>query len=334
MEYRSWHSRAFRSAVLVSCSVVGLGLASCFAVLIGVGLATIVPGPTSLPSQSLAQSGQPGDGERYSKVLYETDFLRDLQNGKVFKRLRKSSNRPSENEEERLQDPSAGLWAGGTYRTVCVRLCDGYYFPISAATTRARFKQDAHACQSRCNAETRLFVYPNAGGSPETMVDVKGRDYASLANAFLYRTSYDASCKCKAHPWEPEAVKAHQTYASADWQKKAKRLARINARKHRKQRRRYRALARARAKALQDGQLNGPLSVRDNSGVGPTTVAIPVGATGAVLVNGRVVARQKLPGQIMALGVKPKKIRRPKPRYRARSRNRNWKSSIFSGSEN
>ena len=27
----------------------------------------------------------------------------------------------------------------GTYRTVCVRSCDGYYFPISYATTAERF---------------------------------------------------------------------------------------------------------------------------------------------------------------------------------------------------
>ena len=334
MEYRSWHSRAFRSAVLVSCSVVGLGLASCFAVLVGVGLATMVPGPTSLSGNGLVRASQPDETQRYSKVLYETDSLRDLQNGKVFKRLKKSNNRAADRELEQLRGPRVGLAAGGTYRTVCVRLCDGYYFPISAATTRSRFKQDARACQSRCGAETRLFDYPNVGGSPETMVDSKGRDYASLAKAFLYRTSYDASCKCRAHPWEPDAVKAHQTYASADWQKKARRVALINARKHRKQRRRYRALARARAKALQNGQLRGSLYVQGQPGTGSAAAAIPVSTTGAVLVNGRVVVRQKLPGQIMSLGVKPRKMRRPKARYRARSRKRNWKSSVFAGSEN
>ena len=89
MEYRSWHSRAFRSAVLVYCSVVGLGLASCFAVLVGVGLATMVPGPTSLSGNGLVRASQPDETQRYSKVLYETDFLRDLQNGKVFKRLKR-----------------------------------------------------------------------------------------------------------------------------------------------------------------------------------------------------------------------------------------------------
>jgi hypothetical protein len=31
----------------------------------------------------------------------------------------------------------------GTYRTVCVRLCDGFYFPISFSTYRSHFKKDA-----------------------------------------------------------------------------------------------------------------------------------------------------------------------------------------------
>src|SRR6266540_3435428 len=30
-----------------------------------------------------------------------------------------------------------------TYRTLCVRTCDGYYFPISYATNRSHFKTDA-----------------------------------------------------------------------------------------------------------------------------------------------------------------------------------------------
>jgi len=41
---------------------------------------------------------------------------------------------------------SAGL--ANTYRTLCVRSCDGYYFPISYATGRGRFKTDAAVCAS------------------------------------------------------------------------------------------------------------------------------------------------------------------------------------------
>src|SRR5271168_726058 len=41
--------------------------------------------------------------------------------------------------------------AGG-YRTLCVRTCDGYYFPISNATSSTRFAEDEQACQKLCPA--------------------------------------------------------------------------------------------------------------------------------------------------------------------------------------
>src|SRR5687767_1671517 len=42
--------------------------------------------------------------------------------------------------------------AGGTYRTLCVRSCDGYYCPISYSTTREHFSADQEACQRMCPA--------------------------------------------------------------------------------------------------------------------------------------------------------------------------------------
>src|ERR1700760_4832637 len=35
----------------------------------------------------------------------------------------------------------------GTYRTVCVRTCDGGYFPISFATVQSRFSDDERSCK-------------------------------------------------------------------------------------------------------------------------------------------------------------------------------------------
>lgn len=102
---------------------------------------------------------------------------------------------------------------GGTYGTVCVRMCDGYFFPISFSTTRERFSADEATCQSRCSGDTRLFVYRNPGEEPESMVDLSGRPYSKMKTAFLYRTAYDASCKCTAHPWEQEARLKHRVYA-------------------------------------------------------------------------------------------------------------------------
>jgi hypothetical protein len=39
--------------------------------------------------------------------------------------------------------------AGG-YRTLCVRTCDGYYFPISNSTSSTRFGDDEQTCQKLC----------------------------------------------------------------------------------------------------------------------------------------------------------------------------------------
>ena len=56
---------------------------------------------------------------------------------------------------------------GATFRSVCVRLCDGYYFPISFAVTSDRLERDAQVCASRCGSQGRLFVHNNPGGSAE-----------------------------------------------------------------------------------------------------------------------------------------------------------------------
>ena len=101
----------------------------------------------------------------------------------------------------------------GTYRTMCVRLCDGFFFPISFATTPGRFATDEAACRSRCASPARLYVYPNPGGEPEQMHDLRGQPYSALKTAFLFRTTYDESCTCKPHPWQQEALARHRAFA-------------------------------------------------------------------------------------------------------------------------
>ncbi len=122
----------------------------------------------------------------------------------------------------------------GVYRTVCVRLCDGYYFPISFATTRDRLSQDERSCQSRCSSDARLYFYRVSDGSPETMADRQGRAYGDLETAFLYRTAYQPSCQCRAAPWSETALERHATYATKSWQRQAKRVAAAERRKFRR----------------------------------------------------------------------------------------------------
>lgn len=106
-------------------------------------------------------------------------------------------------------------YSGGAYRTVCVRLCDGYYFPISFSVSRDRFARDAETCASRCGTQGRLFIQRSPESSAEDMEDLAGRPYRQLRTTFLYRTEYLDSCKCQPHPWEKAARDRHRLYALA-----------------------------------------------------------------------------------------------------------------------
>jgi hypothetical protein len=104
----------------------------------------------------------------------------------------------------------------GTYRTYCVRLCDGYYWPISFSATSDRLPHDDAVCQSACDSPARLFVHKMPRGGPATMVSLDGRPYAALKTAFLFRTRYDAQCRCRPQPWDEAATDRHRLFAAAD----------------------------------------------------------------------------------------------------------------------
>jgi len=88
----------------------------------------------------------------------------------------------------------------GRYRTLCVRLCDGYYFPISFSTRASGFARDAAQCTASCGQQARLFYHANPGGSVETMMDLAGRPYSALPAAFKYRAALISGCGCQRLP--------------------------------------------------------------------------------------------------------------------------------------
>jgi hypothetical protein len=125
------------------------------------------------------------------------------------------------NNNNPIAPPGADLGAqSGTYRTVCVRSCDGFYFPISFATVPARFPDDERTCKSLCPAtEATLFSYRNPGEDMNSAVSINGQPYASSPNAFHYRQEFNPSCACKAagQTWS-DALKAIDDKAEAEQQ--------------------------------------------------------------------------------------------------------------------
>lgn len=99
-----------------------------------------------------------------------------------------------------------------TYRTLCVRSCDGYYFPISYSTLPSHFGEDKAQCRTRCAAPAQLYVYRNPGEEPEQMVSADGTAaYENHDNAWRYRNEYVEGCSCKATEYDPSAIaKANQ----------------------------------------------------------------------------------------------------------------------------
>jgi hypothetical protein len=120
-----------------------------------------------------------------------------------------------------LPPPSADLGPpSGTFRTVCVRTCDGAYFPVSFATVQARFQDDEKTCKALCPAaEATLFAYRNPGEDINQAVSLDGQPYTALPNAFKFRTEFNASCACKAagQTWS-DALKSVDDKASVQQQ--------------------------------------------------------------------------------------------------------------------
>lgn len=111
--------------------------------------------------------------------------------------------RPVTRDTARRQDydGSSGYdlgFGGGTYRTLCVRTCDGYYFPISYTTRAGNFQTDQQVCQQMCpGTEVVLYAHRNPGqDSTRALSTVDKSPYADLPNAFAYRSSYNSGCTC------------------------------------------------------------------------------------------------------------------------------------------
>jgi hypothetical protein len=104
---------------------------------------------------------------------------------------------PNTNIPPPAPDDYPQVGAGG-YRTLCVRTCDGYYFPISNSTSSTRFGDDEQTCQKLCPAtEAVLYSHRNPGEDVAQAVANNGRLYKDMPNAFRYRREFNPSCSCR-----------------------------------------------------------------------------------------------------------------------------------------
>lgn len=101
---------------------------------------------------------------------------------------------------------------GGNLQTVCVRTCDGGFFPVSTNTSPASFERDAQVCSMMCpGVETELFYHGVGTQEMSEMVSASGgMPYKEEPYAFRFRSSArtkDKSCSCNFSAYYREMMK-------------------------------------------------------------------------------------------------------------------------------
>lgn len=143
---------------------------------------------------------------------YQEDIIRELARNNCGATYQQQARQLNPFSSIWQDEDSGGSYGGqfgtlpfATFRTVCVRLCDGYYFPVSFSTLPNHFERDAQVCESKCAAPAELFYHQNPGGSMEEAVSYRTRQpYTSLQSAFRYRKEFVQGCSCKQAEYNPQ----------------------------------------------------------------------------------------------------------------------------------
>jgi hypothetical protein len=130
-----------------------------------------------------------------------------------------STRRPSQDDDDERAS------SGGKFKTVCVRMCDGFYFPISNSTSKKGFYRDQMRCRSACGDDARLFHLPAGATDIGDANDNNGRVYNLLPVAYRYRKALTPGCQCRQAPWSEAEQARHQQYAIKDADKQAQQKA-------------------------------------------------------------------------------------------------------------
>ncbi|TCU11847.1 uncharacterized protein DUF2865 [Rhizobium sullae] len=85
--------------------------------------------------------------------------------------------------------------------TMCVRTCDGGFFPITTNATSIDFNRDAATCSKMCpGIETELFYQDISNTEAANMISAStGAPYSAMPNAFAYKNrapGEKSSCAC------------------------------------------------------------------------------------------------------------------------------------------
>jgi hypothetical protein len=120
-------------------------------------------------------------------------------------------------DQPRQSAPSGekgGVQAHSGSYAVCVRTCDGSFFPVSYSGAGSRADSLEDVCRALCpNADMALYSFP-FGGTVDEAASPTGEPYANLPNAAKFEKAYDPSCSCrrKGQTWAEALADAEARY--------------------------------------------------------------------------------------------------------------------------
>ncbi|MDP9787569.1 DUF2865 domain-containing protein [Agrobacterium tumefaciens] len=110
--------------------------------------------------------------------------------------------------------PYPNAAAEGGLRTLCVRTCDGSFFPIASNASPLDFRAQAEQCQKMCpGTETELYFHSMTDQETADMVSAEtGKPYRDLPTAFAYRNAPAKApgCVCNMAAYHEEMQKQEE----------------------------------------------------------------------------------------------------------------------------
>jgi len=126
---------------------------------------------------------------------------------------------------EQLEDPlneTEGAEQGDTHLggplAICVRQCDGGFFPVSYSARRANLDELATLCKALCpNAEVALYT-KSTWGELDSAVSIGGDSYGDHPNALKFQKTRVPACGCKPpdKSWAEALAEAERILASSN----------------------------------------------------------------------------------------------------------------------
>src|SRR5271166_1642565 len=125
-----------------------------------------------------------------------------------------SPEEQQETIEKSIESEKKGANAQAGSYAVCVRTCDGSFFPVSYSGAGSRSDTLEDVCRSLCpNADVALYSFP-FGGTIDEAVSSTDERYVDMPNALKFQQSFDSTCSCrrKGESWAQALANAEAKY--------------------------------------------------------------------------------------------------------------------------